>query len=137
MSLIPEKEYTSLHASASKPLYWVGSSKRDLLSLPLTVRKFFGHALDFAQRGEHHDSAKPLKGFGDAAVVELIERDSAGTYRAIYTVRFADAVFVLHCFQKKSIRGIATPKQEIDVVRARLKAAELLAKELRRGKTSN
>ncbi len=81
--------------------------------------------------------SKPLKGFGDAAVVELIERDSAGTYRAIYTVRFADAVFVLHCFQKKSISGIATPKREIDVIRARLKAAELLAKEPRRGKTSD
>jgi phage-related protein len=69
--------------------------------------------------------------------LHCVRQRAAGTYRAIYTVRFADAVFVLHCFQKKSISGIATPKREIDVIRARLKAAELLAKELRRGKTSN
>jgi phage-related protein len=117
----------------SKPLFWVGSSKKDLMALPLPVRKFFGHALDFAQRGDQHDAAKPLKGFGGAGVVEIVEDDAGGTYRAVYTVRFAEAVFVLHCFQKKSKTGIATPKQDMDIVRARLKVAGLIAEELLHG----
>jgi phage-related protein len=117
----------------SKPLFWVGSSKKDLMALPLPVRKFFGHALDFAQRGDQHDVAKPLKGFGGAGVVEIVEDDAGGTYRAVYTVRFAEAVFVLHCFQKKSKTGIATPKQDMDIVRARLKVAGLIAEELLHG----
>jgi phage-related protein len=117
----------------SKPLFWVGSSKKDLMALPLPVRKFFGHALDFAQRGDQHDAARPLKGFGGAGVVEIVEDDAGGTYRAVYTVRFAEAVFVLHCFQKKSKTGIATPKQDMDIVRARLKVAGLIAEELLHG----
>jgi phage-related protein len=117
----------------SKPLFWVGSSKKDLMALPMPVRKFFGHALDFAQRGDQHDAAKPLKGFGGAGVVEIVEDDAGGTYRAVYTVRFAEAVFVLHCFQKKSKTGIATPKQDMDIVRARLKVAGLIAEELLHG----
>jgi phage-related protein len=117
----------------SKPLFWVGSSKKDLMALPMPVRKFFGHALDFAQRGDQHDAAKPLKGFGGAGVVEIVEDDAGGTYRAVYTVRFAEAVFVLHCFQKKSKTGIATPKPDMDLVRARLKVAGLIAEELLHG----
>jgi len=113
-----------------KPLAWIGSSKKDLMALPLEVRKFFGHALDFAQRGDKHDAAKVLKGFGGAGVLELVEDDQDGTYRAVYTVKFAKAVFVLHCFNKKSKRGIETPKEELDIIRARLKVAEALAKEL-------
>lgn len=101
------------------------------MALPLDVRKFFGHALDFAQHGDQHDAAKPLKGFGGAGVLEIVEGDAGGTYRAVYTVKFAEAVFVLHCFQKKSKRGIATPKEDMDIIRARLKVAEALAKELR------
>lgn len=115
----------------NKPLAWIGSSKKDLMALPLEVRKFFGHALDFAQRGDRHDAAKVLKGFGGAGVLELVEDDQDGTYRAVYTVKFADAVFVLHCFNKKSKRGIETPKEDMDIIRARLKVAEALAKELR------
>jgi phage-related protein len=118
-----------------KPLIWIGASKRDLLALPLDVRKFFGHALDFAQRGDHHDAAKPLKSFGGAGVLEIVEDDAGGTYRAVYTVKFAEAVFVLHCFQKKSKSGIATPKEDMDIIRARLKVAEVLVKEIRHGKT--
>ncbi len=117
----------------SKPLFWIGSSKKDLMALPLSVRKFFGHALDFAQRGDQHDAAKPLKGFGGAGVVEIVEDDAGGTYRAVYTVRFSEAVFVLHCFQKKSKTGVSTPKQDMDIVRARLKIAGLIAEELRHG----
>ena len=113
-----------------KPLAWIGSSKKDLMALPLAVRKFFGHALDFAQRGDKHDAAKVLKGFGGAGVLELVEDDQDGTYRVVYTVKFAEAVFVLHCFNKKSKRGIETPKEDMDIIRARLKVAEALAKEL-------
>ena len=116
-----------------RPLVWMGSSRKDLRKLPAQVRKVFGHALYFAQCGERHDAAKPLKGFGGAGVLELIEDDGGDTYRAVYTVRFEEAVFVLHCFQKKSKRGIATPEEDMNVIRARLKAAEATAKEMRDG----
>ena len=117
-----------------RPLEWIGSSKKDLMALPVDVRKFFGHALDFAQRGGQHDAAKTLKGFGGAGVLEIVEDDARGTYRAVYTVKFEEAVFVLHCFQKKSKSGIATPKAAVNIIRARLKIAEALAKELRNEK---
>lgn len=119
----------------NKPLIWIGSSKRDLMELPVWVRKFFGHALDFAQRGGRHGSAKTLKGFGGAGVLEVVEDDEGGTYRAVYTVKFEHAVFVLHCFQKKSKQGIATPKEDIELIRSRLKVAAALAKELHNEKT--
>jgi phage-related protein len=115
----------------SKPLEWIGSSKKDLMALPLEVIKLFGHALDFAQRGGQHDAAKVLKGFGGSGVLEVIENHQSGTYRAVYTVKFKQAVFVLHCFQKKSKSGIATPKEDMDIIHARLKVAEQIAKELR------
>jgi phage-related protein len=123
-----------VHVS-EKPLFWIGSSKRDLMALPVGVRKFFGHALNFAQEGEQHDAAKVLKGFGGAGVLELVEDDAGGTYRAVYTVKFQEAVFVLHCFQKKSKRGISTPQKEMEIIHARLKVAEAIAKEIRDGKT--
>jgi phage-related protein len=119
----------------NKPLIWIGSSKKDLMALSVEVRKFFGHALDFAQHGEQHEAAKILKGFGGAGVLEVVEDDVGGTYRAVYTVKFGESVFVLHCFQKKSKRGIATPKEDMEIIRARLKVAEALAKELINGKT--
>jgi phage-related protein len=118
-----------------RPLYWIGRSKKDLLALPTNVRKFFGHALDIAQHGDQHHAAKPLKGFGGAGVLEIVDDNMGSTYRAIYTVKFEEAVFVLHCFQKKSKRGIATPKEDMDIIRARLKVAEAFARELRNGKT--
>jgi len=120
-----------------KPLFWIGSSKKDLMALPLDVRKFFGHALDFAQHGDRHAAARVLKGFGSAGVLEIVEDDVGGTYRAVYTVKFADAVFVLHCFQKKSKSGVATPKEDMDIVRARLKIAETFAKEMHHGKAQD
>ena len=120
-----------------KPLAWVGSSKKDLMALPVGVRKFFGHALDYAQHGERHDAAKILHGFSGAGVLEVIEDDQGGTYRAVYTVKFREAVFVLHVFQKKSKRGIATPKPDIDIVRERLKVAEKMAQEMRDEKPKN
>lgn len=121
-------------AEPEKLLVWIGSSKKDLMALPVAVRKFFGHALDFAQHGDQHDAAKVLKGFGGAGVLEIVEYDAGGTYRAVYTVKFAEIVFVLHCFQKKSKRGIETPKEDMDIIRARLKVAEVWAKERRHGK---
>ena len=118
--------------STEKPLEWIGSSHRDLMALPADIRRMFGFALSLAQAGDKHDAAKVLKGFGGAGVLEVVEDDAGGTYRAVYTVKFAEAVFVLHCFQKKSKRGIATPKEDMDVVQARLKLAELYVKELRK-----
>ena len=70
-----------------------------------------------------------LKGFGGAGVLEVVESDVGGTYRAVYTVQFAEAVYVLHCFQKKSKQGVATPKQDMDIIQSRLKVAQLLSKE--------
>ena len=115
-------------ADEIKTLVWVGSSKKDLLAMPTAVKRTFGHALHLAQIGQKFEQTKPLKGFGSASVLEVVEDDSAGTYRVVYTVRFDDAVYVLHCFQKKSKQGIATPKRDLDLIRERLKAAEALAK---------
>lgn len=123
--------------SVEKPLEWVASSRKDLMALPLDVRRRFGYALYLAQMGDQDDAAKVLKGFGGAGVLEVVEDDAGGTYRAVYTVRYAEAVFVLHCFQKKSKRGIATPKVDMDLIRARLKVAEVTVKELRNAKTNH
>jgi phage-related protein len=120
-----------------KSLEWIGSSYKDLMALPADVRRFFGYALSLAQAGDQHDAAKVLKGFGGAGVLEVLEDDAGGTYRAVYTVKFAEAVFVLHCFQKKSKSGIATPKEDVAIIRARLKVAESLAKEQRNEKTTH
>ncbi len=124
--------YILLMPSKEKPLEWIGSSHKDLLDLPADVRRFFGFALSLAQAGDKHDAAKVLKGFGGAGVLEVLEDDIGGTYRAVYTVKFVEAVFVLHCFQKKSKRGIATPKEDMDIIHARLKIAETFVKELRK-----
>jgi phage-related protein len=113
-----------------KPLYWVGSSKRDLLSLPAPVVDLFGFALYLAQDGKKHEQAKPLAGFGSAGVLEIVEDWDRSTFRAVYTVRFESAVFVLHVFQKKSRRGTATPKPDMDLIRKRLKVVEQFAREL-------
>jgi phage-related protein len=120
-----------------KPLEWIASSYRDLMALPPDVRGRVGYALSLAQMGDQDDAAKVLKGFGGAGVLEVVESDVGGTYRAVYTVKFAEAVFVLHCFQKKSKRGITTPKEDMDIIRARLKVAEALAQELRNAKTDH
>ena len=119
---------------SEKPLIWIGSSKKDLMALPVGIRKFFGHALHFAQNGEQHDACKVLKGFGGAGVLEVVEDDVAGTYRAVYSVKFKEAVSVLHCFQKKSKSGIETPRKDMEIIHARLKIAEAKAKEIRDGK---
>ena len=115
-----------------KPLEWIGSSYKDLMALPDEVRRHFGFALSLAQAGDKHGDGKVFKGYGGYGLLEVIGEDTGATYRAIYTVKFAEAVFVLHCFQKKSKRGIATPKEDMDIVHARLKIAEAYVKELRK-----
>ena len=120
-----------------KPLEWIASSYKDLMALPPDVRRRFGYALSLAQMGDQDDAAKVLKGFGGAGVLEVVEDDIGGTYRAVYTVKFAQAVFVLHCFQKKSKSGIATPRADMDLIHARLKVAEALVKELQNAKTNH
>ena len=124
--------YISAMPTNEKSLKWIGSSHKDLMALPTDVRRLFGFALSLAQVGDKHDAAKVLKGFGGAGVLEVVEDDVGGTYRAVYTVKFVEAVFVLHCFQKKSKRGIATPKEDMDIIHARLKIAEAYVKELRK-----
>ncbi|MGE3475065.1 MAG: type II toxin-antitoxin system RelE/ParE family toxin [Rhodospirillaceae bacterium] len=107
-----------------KPVEWVGSSYKDFISFPDEVQDTMGHALYLAQTGRTHIAAKPLKGFGGAGVVEIVEDNRDGTYRTVYTVKFEKAVYVLHAFQKKSKKGIKTPHEEIELVRRRLKTAE-------------
>lgn len=109
---------------ARKPLKWIGSAKRDLDSMPEDVKDLFGHAIDLAQAGGKHQDAKALSGFGSAGVLEVVEDFRSDTYRAVYTVKFAGWVYVLHCFQKKSKSGIKTPKDDMDMINARLKAAQ-------------
>lgn len=106
-----------------KPLGWVGSAKEDLLSFPGDAIREIGHALYVAQGGGKHPAAKPLKGFGGAGVLEIVEDHDGDTYRAVYTVRFAEIVYVLHAFQKKAKSGIATPPQEMDKIERRLRRA--------------
>jgi phage-related protein len=111
-----------------KPLLWVRSSKKALLEFPPSVIQAVGYGLDRIQCGKNHPSAKPLKGLR-GGVFELVENYDTDTYRAVYTVHFEKAVYVLHCFQKKSKSGISTPKQEIDLIKQRLKDAEADYKE--------
>ena len=110
--------------SLIKPLRWVASSKKDLMAMPEEVRDTFGFALHLAQVGQMHPDAKPLKGFSGAGVLEVVEYFQGDAYRAVYTVRIASEVFVLHCFQKKSTQGITTPKHVIELIKSRLKTVE-------------
>jgi len=107
-----------------KPLVWIASSKKDLKTFPRPVQRDLGQALEIAQFGMTPAHAKSLKGFKGAGVLELVEDHDGNTYRAVYTVRLAGRIYVLHAFQKKSKKGIATPKHVIDLIKARLKEAE-------------
>jgi phage-related protein len=110
--------------STRKSLWWICSSKKDLKQMPSDVQDVMGFALDLAQTGLKHPDAKPLKGFGGAGVLEVVENLDTNTYRAVYTARFANAIYVLHCFQKKSTSGIRTAQCDIDLIRKRLQAAQ-------------
>lgn len=114
-----------MHSVPRKPLKWVGSAKRDLDGMPGDVQDVFGHAIDLAQAGGKHPDAKVLSGFGSAGVLEVIEDFRGDAFRAVYTIRFSGWVYVLHCFQKKSKSSIKTPREDLDLIKARLKAAAL------------
>jgi phage-related protein len=111
-------------AVVAKPVRWIGSSRDHVRSFPEPVRLRIGGALWEAQVGRKAPWAKTLKGFGGAGVLEIVDDHDGDTYRAVYTVRFARVVYVLHAFQKKSKRGIATPQHEITLIQQRLRRAE-------------
>jgi phage-related protein len=112
-----------------KPLVWVASSRRDFRAFPEEVKSGMGYALFMAQLGGRHRTAKTLKGHGGGAVIEIIDDHDGDTYRMVYTVRFASAVYVLHAFQKKSKKGIATPQTDLRLIDQRLREAERLHEE--------
>jgi len=109
-------------ARGEKPLHWLGSSRRDLLAFPQQVIDDIGYALGVVQFGAQPPSAKPWKGLGPG-IAEIVEDDRAGTFRVVYTVRFRNAVYVLHAFQKKSPSGIRTARGDVRLIAERLKAA--------------
>ena len=112
-----------------KPVFWIGSSQKDIRSFPDEVKREIGQALYAAQQGETDPAAKPLKGFGGHAVMEIVAPFDGNAWRGVYTVQFRGVVYVLHVFQKKSKSGIATPKAEIELIHQRLAAAEKHYKE--------
>ena len=109
--------------SPEKPLHWVGSSKKDYLEFPAEVQSEMGYALGLAQLGGKHPNAKPWRGEGPG-ILEIVEDHRGDTYRAVYTVRFAEVVYVLHAFQKKSKRGIKTPREKVKLIGERTKRAQ-------------
>jgi phage-related protein len=111
---------------ALKPVVWIRSSKDELKRFPRAARSHIGFALKVAQAGGKHHDAKPMKGFGGASVVEIVEDYDGDTYRAVYTVKFSEAIYVLHAFQKKSKSGIATAKHDLDLIEERFRRAKEL-----------
>lgn len=107
----------------ARKLIWVGSSQKDFSAFPEKVKNDMITALGFAQEGLKAEHVKPLKGFSGASILEIVESDPSGTYRGVYTVRFQTGIYVLHAFQKKSRKGIATPQEHIDMIKRRLKIA--------------
>ena len=120
---------TVVDAPLFKPVIWVGSSRKALREFPEPVRDHVGYALYVAQKGGKHRDTKALSGFSGAGVVEIIKDFRGDTFRAVYTVRYAEAVYVLHAFQKKSKTGRETPRLDMDLIKQRLREAEQLAKE--------
>jgi len=114
-----------------KPVIWVGTSRRDLREFPDPVQDHMGYALYIAQRGGKHRDAKPLSGFGGAGVLEVVKDYRGDTFRAVYTLRYAGRVFVLHAFQKKSKTGRETPRRDLELIKQRLSEAELIAREMK------
>jgi phage-related protein len=111
-------------SSPVKNIIWIGSSRADLQEFPAEVKEVMGYALYQAQLGLKHPAAKPLRGFGGAGVLEVAEDYQSDTYRAVYTVRFPQFLYVLHAFQKKSKKGVTTPKPDLDLIKTRLRSAE-------------
>ena len=121
---------------SAKACVFLGSSRKDLIAFPDGVKAEVGFALHEVQQGSEPYSAKALKGFGGRHILELIENHDGDTYRAVYTVRFEGIVYVLHCFQKKSVKGAATPRKDIDLIRSRLQLAEADFEARKLGQTS-
>lgn len=113
-----------------RPVIWVGSSRKDLREFPDPVQDYMGYALYIAQRGGKHRDTKPLSGFGGAGVVEIVKDHRGDTFRAVYTLKFAGTVYVLHAFQKKSKTGRATPRRDMELIKQRLREAEQIAREI-------
>lgn len=123
MSDVPSYTHTGIISVPPKSLVWLGSARSDLKDLPRQVQRTFGYALYLAQAGGKHPQAKPLRGFGSAGVLEIVEDWRGDAYRAVYTVRFSNTVFVLHVFQKKASRDRETPKPDLDLIKIRLRTA--------------
>jgi phage-related protein len=115
--------------SSLKPVVWIGTSRKDLRAFPEAVQDHMGYALYIAQRGGRHRDTKTLRGFGGAAVVEVVTDFRGDTFRAVYTLRYAGAVYVLHAFQKKSTTGRETSLRDIELIKQRLREAERIAKD--------
>jgi phage-related protein len=112
-----------------RPVIWIGSSREDLRAMPPQVRKDIGQALYAAQQGETDPAAKPLKGFGGTRIMEIVERHRTDAFRAVYTALFAEAIYVLHVFQKKSKHGIAMPRPDMELIKRRFAEAQRLHRE--------
>jgi len=112
-----------------KPVIWVGSSRKDLREFPEPVQDHVGYALYVAQRGGRHRDTKVLTGFGGAGVVEIVKDYRGDTFRAVYTLRYAGAVYVLHAFQKKSKTGLGMPRRDMELIKQRLREAERIAED--------
>jgi len=111
-----------------KPVIWIGSSRQDLRKFSESVQDHMGYALYVAQRGGKHRDAKVLSGFGGAGVVEIVKDFRGDAFRAVYTLRYAGAVYVLHAFQKKSKAGRGTPRRDMELIKLRLREAEQIAR---------
>lgn len=118
-------------SSKLKKLFWVGSSKKDLISFSDDIQDTVGHALGMVQQGKEYEDSTPLQGFGGRGVIEIKAYDAGGTYRAVYTITMPEIVFVLHVFQKKSKTGIKTPKKDLDLIKQRLKEAKEIYKKMK------
>lgn len=112
-----------------RQLVYLGSSGKDVKKLPGEVQELFSYALDVALKGGQHEDAKPLNGFHGRSVIEVVRDHRGDTFREVYTIRFEEVIYVLHIFQKKSKKGIATPKEDMELIKQRLKWAEVLYKE--------
>lgn len=113
-----------------KPLIWIGSSKKKLMSLPQKIQVDFGYALFLAQGGRQDPQAKPLKGFNGNGVLEVVSSLLRSTYRIVYTTDFKDGIYVLHCFQKKSTQGISTNQSDMNLIFSNYKSAKLNSQEI-------
>ena len=121
---MPKLAYYESLTLEPKPAIWLGPTQRIIRGFPRSVRQVIGYALEVAQRGGRHPDAKPLRGFKGAGVLEVVENHEGNAYRAVYTVKLADHVYVLHAFQKKAKKEVRTPKREIELIRKRLREAE-------------